>query len=148
MIYRATGPYTAELQWNRVSHLQPSDPSNQMTSPRLSHILRRTTGTVDHFSVFLSATQWSDADLSDNLFSKTLAVEISIAILASRFETTRVLFWDGPRNFELRSDVQKTIFSPWASICGEFTCVQTIKSLYPCKKRRMQKCISIDKQIT
>ncbi|GBM32407.1 hypothetical protein AVEN_239797-1 [Araneus ventricosus] len=30
--------------------------------------------------------------------------EISLVILTSRFEATRGLFWDGPRNFEPRSD--------------------------------------------
>ncbi|GBM98913.1 hypothetical protein AVEN_58185-1 [Araneus ventricosus] len=51
-----------------------------------------------------SAPQWSDAGLSDNLFSKTLAVEISLVLLASRFERIRMLFWTGPLNFELRTD--------------------------------------------
>ncbi|GBM17764.1 hypothetical protein AVEN_99646-1 [Araneus ventricosus] len=33
-----------------------------------------------------------------------IATKFSLVVLASRFEATRGLFWDGPRNFEPRSD--------------------------------------------
>ncbi|GBM61684.1 hypothetical protein AVEN_57116-1 [Araneus ventricosus] len=36
-------------------------------------------------------------------------IRFSLVILTSRFEAARGLFWDGPRNFEPRSDVEGDI---------------------------------------
>ncbi|GBM45108.1 hypothetical protein AVEN_251836-1 [Araneus ventricosus] len=41
--------------------------------------------------------------------SHIFAMIFSLIILASRFEATRGLFWDGPRNFEPRSDEEDDI---------------------------------------
>ncbi|GBN50861.1 hypothetical protein AVEN_64312-1 [Araneus ventricosus] len=37
-------------------------------------------------------------------FPKSCPLLVSLVILTSRFEAARGLFWDGPRNFETRSD--------------------------------------------
>ncbi|GBO30438.1 hypothetical protein AVEN_74022-1 [Araneus ventricosus] len=40
------------------------------------------------------------------LLNRSVSETRSLVILTSRFEATRELFWDGPRNFEPRSDYE------------------------------------------
>ncbi|GBN83449.1 hypothetical protein AVEN_92868-1 [Araneus ventricosus] len=70
--------------------------SSDVTSfPRAGYRFLQTGGDLCSF-VLMTAIYFCSGDPS--------AQKFSLVILTSRFEATRGLFWDGPRNFEPRSD--------------------------------------------
>ncbi|GBM19274.1 hypothetical protein AVEN_133760-1, partial [Araneus ventricosus] len=55
-------------------------------------------------SVQFSSAQFSSVQVQVQVQFKFSSVQLSSVTLTSLFQATRGLFWDGPRNFEPRSD--------------------------------------------
>ncbi|GBN59886.1 hypothetical protein AVEN_180490-1 [Araneus ventricosus] len=90
-LFKGGGMQLHKWSSNYIEFLANSDPNDDFVL------------TPAHFLVGSSLTALPDPDLTEVPMNRSFGFHLVLVILTSRFEATRGLFWNGPRNFEPRS---------------------------------------------